>query len=132
MADNGVNAFVCDPFPNGSRWDSRSLRTQEEVDQMDWNVAQELGLSSTPGFPSALVSNVNLGSPPRFNSQLSTFQDPFNALTIILHRLSNHIPTSDIEGLMAQFAQHIPESLFMAILALDCPTVRAAWRGLLT
>lgn len=70
--------------------------------------------------------------PPRFECRLSTFKNPFHALSIILHRLSNSLEYSfQLKNLMDEFCQQVPESMLEMMFMLDSPTIRAAWSGFL-
>ncbi|KAK5662715.1 hypothetical protein OQA88_8631 [Cercophora sp. LCS_1] len=95
------------------------VKIREAVELTD---AQDLGLLSPSGSAPAFTPSTEPRSSHHFASHLSTFKDPFHALGIILHRLSNNVAVDDISELMDQFAQQIPEPLFMAVLQLDCPT----------
>ncbi len=116
--DNSSSALI-HPSTN---WDVKSLKSQDEVELED---ARALGLLSSTTFGSRATL------PAHFDSQLSTFKDPFHALVIIMHRLSNNAPTGDILGIMDQFAHSASDPLLEVIFGLGYPAARAAWPGLL-
>ncbi|KAK4210291.1 hypothetical protein QBC37DRAFT_485471 [Rhypophila decipiens] len=121
------SAFAQDANP-GAGWGADSLRSVEDIEYMVHMDAVNLGL--LPHFSS---NNGLLSSHPgaaHYECQLSTFRNPFHALTIILHHLSNK-PTLVSSTLMDETFRQIPTPLLALLLSIDCPTVRATRRQIL-
>ncbi|KAM7217225.1 hypothetical protein V8F06_007408 [Rhypophila decipiens] len=115
---------------SGASWGPDSLRSVEDIEMIEYMDAANLGL--LPHFAS---NNGFLSSNPgdaHYECQLSTFRDPFHALIILLHRLSNTTnSTGSFYELMDETFCQIPTSLLALLFGIDCPTVRAAWGHLL-
>ena len=124
MADNSTLT--------ASSWNSESLLSREQLALDEILDAGDLSLLPMTDnlFHSPLDSRPTF--PLSFDAQLSTFRNPFHALVVILHRLSNCESTDDISSLMDELAQ-LPEfgSIFKLLIQIDLPAIRAAMPGFL-
>ncbi|KAM7199263.1 hypothetical protein V8F33_004511 [Rhypophila sp. PSN 637] len=112
-----------------THWGPDSVVSLEELELMD---AFEIGFLATPPCSSFTDS---LEPPPlvapHYPCQLSIFRDPFYALVIVLHHLSNQNITVPMWNLIHELFHQIPTSVLELIFCIDCPTIRAAWTDLL-
>jgi len=124
VADN----FIFTALP----WNSGGLLSREQIELAEFLDARNLSL--LPMTDNLLHSPLDSRPtfPLSFDAQLSAFRNPFHALVVILHRLSNCESTDDISSLMDELAQ-LPgfNSIFKMLIQIDVPAIRAAMPGFL-